>query len=124
MERVLAEEQVVFDEHHERGNVRIDVRTEIHPGKNEWRGDFDMGRLTGRCLSTLASEEVLLFYNTQAGVEPSCWLPIQPDESGAYVLPFVPAGKGMVRRFDGGGRWTTLAETEVLARRERVLDVP
>jgi hypothetical protein len=45
------------------------------------------------------------------------------------VLPFVPAGTGVIRRHTEGtggarSRWETLAETEVLARRERVLDVP
>lgn len=105
------------------GSGRIDARTEVRPGANTWRSDFQMGRLTGRCLTTLADEEIVLFYTSAEGVEPSCWLTIVPDESGRYVLPFVPAGKGAVQRNDGG-RWSRLIETEVLARKERVLDVP
>lgn len=109
------------------GGGRIDVLTEVQPGANEWQRDLALGRLVGHCLSARAGEELLLFYTSGPGVEPSCWLPIQPDESGRYVLPFVPAGKGTLRRLDqsdGDGRWTTLVETEVLAGGERVVDVP
>lgn len=106
------------------GAGRIDFLTEIRPGRNEWSANLSAGRLRGHCLSSLPKEELVLFYNRPADPEPSCWLPIQPDEDGAYLLPFVPAGKGLVRRADGGGRWTTLAETEVRAGEARVLDVP
>jgi RNA polymerase sigma factor (sigma-70 family) len=109
------------------GSGRIDVLTEVRPGPNEWQQDFAMGRLAGRCLSTRAGEELLLFYSGAPGVVPSCWLPVRPDESGRFVLPFVPAGRGMIRRLDesdGDGRWTILVETEVVAGQERALDVP
>jgi hypothetical protein len=109
------------------GGSRFDVLTDVRPGANEWRGDLAMGRLTGLCLSTRPGEELLLFYNSAEGVEPSCWVPIQPDESGHYILPFVPAGKGSIRRLDrsdGEGTWTTLVETEVDARRESIVDIP
>ena len=109
------------------GEGRIDVLTELRPGANTWERDLAMGRLTGRCLSAVPGEEIGLFYNTAEGVEPACWLPLEPDESGRYVLPFVPAGRGSVRRLVQDGEratWSTVVETEVLARRERVLDVP
>jgi hypothetical protein len=103
---------------------RIDLRIEIEPGRNEWRRDLAMGSLSGRCLSAVPGEEISLVYCTPEGAEPSCWLAVEPDAQGNYRLPFVPAGRGGVRRYDGGNRWTTLVETEVLAGRERVLDVP
>ena len=107
------------------GAGRLDVVTELRPGANDWRGDFAMGRLSGRCLSPLEAGEESLFYNTAAGVTPSCWLPIRPGADGRFVLPFVPAGKGSVRRLkELDGEWTTLVETEIQAGVERTLDVP
>jgi hypothetical protein len=97
------------------------VRAEVRPGANTWEQDLALGRLAGRCLS--ATPEMQLFLCRVDGTEPSCWLPIQPDESGRYVLPFVPAGRGLVRRADDV-EWVTLIETEVLAGRERTLELP
>jgi hypothetical protein len=107
------------------GDGRIDVLTEVRPGANGWERDFQMGRLSGRCLSALPGQELALFYVSGEGVEPACWLPLRTAENGTYVLPFVPAGKGSIRRFgEGEERWETVVETQVLARKERVLDVP
>lgn len=106
---------------------RIDALTELDPGENEWRADFAMGRLSGRCLSPIAVDGQSLFYTSAPGVRPSCWLPILPDERGNYALPFVPAGKGSIRRLSQANddwSWSTLLETEIPARGERVLDIP
>ncbi len=109
------------------GAGAIDARLELHPGANEWQSDFATGRISGRCLSPVPAVEQPLFYNSAEGVKPSCWLPIVPGEDGRYVLPFVPAGKGAIRRLseqEHQWRWITLVEAEVPARGERVLDVP
>jgi RNA polymerase sigma-70 factor (ECF subfamily) len=105
------------------GEGRIDVRIEIHPGPNTWRDDFAMGSVTGRCSATLAAQESL-FLKREGSATPSFWLPIAPDANGRYRLPFVPEGRASIQRLSEQGTWTTLAETEVVAREERVLDVP
>lgn len=108
------------------GQGRIDALFEVRPGPNQWREDFTMGRLSGRCLSSAATDGSALFYRSAEGVKPSCWLPILPDEDGRYAFPFVPAGKGSIgtMREDDGWRWRVLLETEIPARGERVLDIP
>jgi RNA polymerase sigma-70 factor (ECF subfamily) len=109
------------------GQGRIDVLTEVHPGGNTWKEDLAMGRLTGRCLSPVPADEFALFYTAAEGVTPKCWLPILPDEDGRFVLPFAPAGKGVVRCLniaDGDWKWTNRIETEIPARGERLLEVP
>jgi len=109
------------------GAGRIDVMTEVRPGPNEWQRDLELGSLTGRCLSASARGELTLFYNALDGQEVTCWLPVVPDENGRYSLPFVPAGRGVIRRLERGGQdeeWMVVAETEVRAGQQRVVDLP
>ena len=100
--------------------------TEVAPGPNEWQHDLALGRLTGRCLSATSRTEFPLFYNALEG-DATCWLPVVPDENGRYSLPFVPAGRGAIRRLERNGEsqeWIVVVETEVRAGQERVVDVP
>ena len=105
------------------GAGRIDVMTDVQPGPNEWQHDLPLGSLTGRCLSAGVSGERALFYNALDDGDVRCWLPVVPDESGRYSLPFVPAGRGVIRRLDGQD-WTVVVETEVVAGQQRVVDLP
>jgi RNA polymerase sigma factor (sigma-70 family) len=104
------------------GNGRLTLETEVVPGVNEWRADLGLGRLNGRLLTPPAAGDAL-FYTAAEGVAPACWLMLAPDEDGRFVLPFVPAGRGTIKRYSNDA-WETLAEAEVVARAERELDVP
>ena len=104
------------------GGGRIDAHLELHPGANEWHDDLVMGRLRGRCLTPPAKDSAL-FFRSAADAKTSCWLQLQPDADGSYALPFVPAGKGSIQLLTENGR-STLVETEIPARGERVLDIP
>ncbi|HEX6882111.1 MAG TPA: sigma-70 family RNA polymerase sigma factor [Planctomycetota bacterium] len=107
------------------GAGRIDARLEVRPGANDWRADFAMGRLSGRFLSGAPDDGRALFYVSGEGVEPSCWLPLEPDAEGRFAVPFAPAGQGSIRAMEGfGGEWLTLLQTDVPRGGERVVDVP
>ena len=103
---------------------RFTVVTAIHPGRNEWREDFALGRIVGRARSWSTGTGARLYYRTAEGVEPSCWMPIEPADDGGFVLPFVPAGKGSIYRSEGGGKRTPLREVVVVPGEEQTLDVP
>lgn len=109
------------------GSGRIDVRSVVSPGDNEWRADLAMGSLSGRFLSGVPDGERVAFYVSGEGVEPSCWLPLEPDADGRFVVPFAPAGRGSIRAMEEQGgewQWLTLLETDVPRAGERVVDVP
>jgi hypothetical protein len=104
----------------------IDFVIELEPGANRWEEDLALGRLSGRFLSPLPPDAAI-FYNSKGDGRSTCWLPVQPDENGRFELPFVPVGKGALRRYVEEGsrsRWVTLAEIEVEAGAERSIQVP
>jgi hypothetical protein len=107
-------------------NGNIDFVIELEPGANRWEEDLAMGRLSGQFLAALPPDAAV-FYNATVDAGSTCWLPVQPDASGRFELPFVPAGKGSLQRWieEGGrARWLTLAEIEVEAGAERSIQVP
>ena len=77
----------------------------------------------GRPTSRWAS----LYYESDAGEEVSCLLPLTPEADGRFRLPFVPAGRGALEHAQGSGSersTTVLLELEIPARGTREVRVP
>ena len=105
------------------GSLSLEV--ELHSGENPWKADLDLGRLEGTIAA--GAGEGTLYYESAAGVQPWCRLPFAPDGTGRFALPFVPAGRGVIKRWQGKGAElvsTTLLEVDVPARGMREVHLP
>lgn len=104
----------------------LSLELELKPGDNPWQADLALGELTGT-LGAAASAGGYVYYESDAGQEVSCLLPLTPEADGRFRLPFVPAGRGALKHAQGNGgerRTTVLLELEIPARGTREVRLP
>ena len=113
------------------GRVELELELDLEPGTNPWRADLALGRLEGTWSGEPPADgedtATALLYVSGDGVEPRCQALLAPAPDGTFVLPFVPAGPGELRRLvrsDDALVWTTLATLDVPAGGTRTVRLP
>ena len=95
-------EQVLFlttDAVDPAGMLVILDRVTLAEGPNEWSLELETGALAGTLAPAPGAQERLLFHQWERD-ELRCLALLQPDATGRFQKPRVPAGKGRIVRYD------------------------
>ncbi len=111
----------------------IASKLQLEPGETVWEESLALGRISGQ--GAPADAEAILEYrwlgslSADAGADATVRVRLEPEVSGLFTIPFVPAGPGEIVRYEtsGGeawGSWERVLAFDVVAGEEKEIFLP